>query len=648
MKRVAHVVLCAFALIATACGGRSPQRATDVAGHLFALELAGRARIVVDGWTPDERVLAAARAGLLERGGLAAADASDTQAPRCVLATLDSALGRELVDRAGFTRVASGGFEVLGRTFAGEHDSLRLALADPERPGLPLTAFVANRPAALARAAELAEFCVRPRFEVRRDGRLVLWGRFEGGAAVLEGDVDTLAAPDAALRSGELLGMSWRAADAGAAQIFEPEFAHLVASGGTPPEGWRLVVHSDASNYVRVLGTLRPIVADPLAREVHRLHVPGARLVSLDQLRLALVDGRALELVLQPHRGPTSASRDTNFRGSIAALPRDREALAVVGARFAELAALGAQAVVLRHDVALGPDPSHLLAETWRSAAVSNSSLHSDGEVWFAAEAARAAGLDVVLEAQFRTTPTSDLVARRKRVNTEERVAFENAWVLALEAAARRATRLDARALVLGSDLPTITRTVFEDGALANASAVEHEVREHLAAGWALGIRRARAAFKGALLYVARDVSELERAAFVADLDAVCVQHQPALVHVDRGGERRDDAFTGAHRHALERAREAAGERPLLVFGVQCAAARDSTVDPRLPRGPLDEQLQTEQLAAFVRALHGVAAPPQGVFVHEWTLEPTRRGGRSHDLAREPLANTLRALFAAH
>lgn len=651
MKRavllVVHVVAALCALFAAACGGRSPERATDAAGHLFALEHAGRARLVVDGWTPDERVLEAARAGLLQRGGLAAAEHDDTLAPRCVLATTDSALGRALVAHAGFEVLASGGFAALGRTFSGEHDVLRLAFGDPERPGLPLTAFVANRPALLARCAELAEFQVRPSFEIRRDGRLVMWGRFEKGAAVLEGDVDALAAPAPDLRGGELLGMPWRAADVDAAVAFEPELSHLFGSAGTPPAGWRLVVHADPVRYARLLGTLRPIVADPIAREVHRLYLPGARLVSFDQLRLALADGRDLELVLQPYTSHGAASLDVEFSGAIVALPRDREALALVGTRFTELAALGADAVVLRHVVALAPDPSHLIAATWRSAATTASGLHSDGELWFAAEAARAAGLDVVLEAQFVSTPTSDLEARRKRASAEERVAFENTWVLAVEAAARRATRLGARALVLGSDLPKITRTVFEDGASAHASAVEHSVREHLASAWALGLRRAREVFGGALLYVARDVSELQRAAFVADLDAVCVLHHPLLAHVDGGGELRDGAFEGAHRHALERARAAAGERPLLIFGVQCAAARDSTFDPRLPRGPLDDELQAEQLAAFVRALHEVAAPPQGVFLFEWTVEPTRRGGRGHDLAREQLAEPLRALFAA-
>lgn len=647
MRHVALFALSVCALLVAACGGRSPARATDAAGHLFALEHAGRARVVVDGWTPDERVLAAARTGLLERGGLAAAAADDTLAPRCVLATTDSALGRALVERAGFELLESGGFGAFGRTFTGDDDVLRVAFADPDLPGLPLTAFVANRPATLARCAELVEFDVRPRFELRRAGRLVLWGRFASGA-VLEGDVDALAAPDAALRSGEILGMAWRAADARAAQAFEPEFAHLIASAGTPPAGWRLVVHADAERYARLLGTLRPVVADPIAREVHRLHLPGARLVSFDQLRLALADGRDLELVLQPHAHQAAASRDVELSGAVLALPREREVLARIGTRFAELAELGADAVVLRHMVALAPDPSHLIAKTWRSAAATSSSLHTDGELWFAAEAARAAGLDVLLEAQFLSAPTSDLAARRKRVDESERIEFENAWVLALEASARRATRVGARALVLGSDLPTITRTVFEDGAAADASPIEHSVREHHASAWALGIRRARAAFGGALVYVARDVSELERAGFVDELDAVCIQHHPELAGVDLGGDARDHAFVGAHRHALERAREAAGERPLLVFGVQCAAARDSTFDPRLPRGPLDEELQAQQLAAFVTALHGVAAPPQGVFLFEWTAEPTRRGGRAHDLARAGLASSLRTLFGAH
>jgi len=647
VRHVALFALCVCALLAAACGGRSPARATDAAGHLFALEHAGRARLVVDGWTPDERVLATARAGLLRRGGLAAAAADDTLAPRCVLATTDSALGRALVERAGFELLAGGGFGALGRTFTGDDDVLRLAFADPDLPGLPLTAFVANRPAALARCAELVEFDVRPRFELRRAGRLVLWGRFASGAAVLEGDVDALATPASNLRSGEILGLPWRAADERAAQAFEPEFAHLIASRGTPPAGWRLVVHTDPERYARLLGTLRPIVADPIAREVHRLHLPGARLVSFDQLRLALADGRDLELVLQPHAGQGAASRDVEFSGALLALPREREVLARIGTRFVELAALGADAVVLRHLVALAPDPSHLIAQTWRSDANTSSSLHTEGEVWFAVEAARAAGLDVLLEPQFVSTPTSDLEARRKRVDADARIAFENSWVLALEAAARRATRVGARALVLGSDLPTITRTVFEEGAAAAASPIEHSVREHLASAWMLGIRRARAAFGGALLYVARDVSEIERAGFLDELDAVCLQHHPVLAGVDRGGDARDHAFLGAHRHALERAREAAGERPLIVFGVQCAAARDSTFDPRLPRGPLDEELQAEQLAAFVTALHEVPAPPQGVFLFEWSVEPTRRGGRAHDLARAGLTESLRTLFGA-
>jgi hypothetical protein len=640
---VAGVLAAVVALLA-ACGGRAPERRADPAALAFALVEAGRARVVVDGWTPDARVLESARAALERHHGASAAAADDDGAPRCVLATSDSATGAALLAAVGARPAPGGGFEFMGERFDGDLDSLRLALPDPEQPGLPLTAFVASRPAALALAAELCEFSPRALFECRRAGRLVRFGVLSGAAAEVVDDVEAIRANWSTGAAGTVAGLSWRAADAAAPAAFERELVHLSDTPGEAPIGWTLVLHTRADDYARVFGTLRPLVVEPLAREVHRLHVPGARLVSLDALRLALADGgRDLEVLLVPDDRPAPlATRAVDLRGAALALPRDRRALAGIAGDFAALAELGADTVVLRHHVALSADPSPSIARTWRSAARDGSALHAPGEIWFAAAAARAAGLAVGLEPLVLNTPTSDLVARRKRADAAARASFAEQWADALEIEARLATRVGARLVVLGSDLPTMTRTRVEPGLdPAALDAAELAVRTDLAALWAETVRRVRTSFEGAVVYVARDLPELERAGFVADLDAVGLQHHPTLHGRDA------QALRASHAHALERARDAAGDRPLLLVGVQTAATRDALADGRVPRGPLDEELQAASLAAFAQAFAPHAADVDGLLLVEWTVEPARRGGRGHDLRRTALVESVRTLMRA-
>lgn len=598
------------ALALAACGGRSEDRPTDPAGRAFALARAERARVVAAGFEPDRRVIDAAHAALAASHGargldLARADADDAGAPRLVLATVDSDLGRALLERAGGWLLDDGGFRMAGRSYRGELDLVRLSMADPQRPGLPLAAWLANRPAALARASVLCEFDVRPRFECYRAGALVAWGRLTADGPVAEGDVVTLRRDWGRLERRTL---------------------------DEDPE-WTVVDHTDPVAFARVFGRLASEHREPIARTIHRLPIEAAA------------------RVYEREEDAEAAVRDAARFGLVVWLPTDRVELAqLLASPHRTVEGAG---VVLRYAYSDRDGHEPLIASTWRSEADTGRELSAD-EVRAAVAAFSAVHAHVALAPVLLSTPSTGFEAREKRGDAAALTDFAERWAEHCEDAALLAQACGVDALHLATAVPSITRSIAPEDEAAGAGtgagtggaadAYEQHVLTAYSQAWNEGIARARASFDGELWYVAMDAWEIERIGFGDQLDALGVELMPGLI--DRTGTRVEGGLARRMGVALGHARAAAGERRLVAF-TGMPATSDGPSDPRMPRGPIDVDVQREFLEA-VRILIDESDPPlDGLVLEEWAVDPRREGGRGFDLAREHLSEALGQLPAA-
>lgn len=554
--------------------------------------------MVAAGFEPDARVLEAAHAALAASHGargleLARADADDAGAPRLVLATVDSDLGRALLERAGGRLIEGGGFRFAGRTYKGDLDLVRLALADPERPGLPLAAWLANRPAVLARAATTAEFDARARFECYRDGALVAWGRLSSEGPVSEGDVFAE----------------------------RQDWGALPTAPHPDEEGWTIVYHADPVAFARVFGRLAREHREPIARTVHRLPIEAA--------------GSLFERA----RG---VGEDAPLFGFVVWLPNDRVELAQLLA--APPRTVDGAGVVLRFTLAEEDADEPLLAGTWRSEADAGRELSLD-EVRAAVAAFAVHHAHVALAPVLLSTPSTGFEAREKRGDEAALADFAGRWAAHCADAAQLAQDCGVDALHLATAVPSITRSNLEPGDDdGESSAYEEAVRTQYREAWTVGIARARERFDGALWYVAMDAWEVERIGFLDDLDALGVELMPRFQ--DRTGARVEGSLARRLERALERARGAAGARPVVVFSGMPATS-DAPSDPRMPRGPVDADAQRDFLAAIRRVVEEAEPPLAGLVLEEWAVDPRREGGRGFDLAREHLTDALTGLAAA-
>ncbi|QDU85476.1 hypothetical protein Pla163_26070 [Planctomycetes bacterium Pla163] len=646
------LVLCA-ALLSAACGGRAPERPTDPVGRAFALVQEGRVRVVTAGFEPDARVLDAAWESLAREHGrrgliLERADRGDVGAPRQVLATVDSELGEQLLRAAGGAPLEDGGFEYAGRWFRGELDLLRIALPDPERPGLPLGAWIANRPAALARAAALCELNAHARFECYRSGGLALWGRVTADGPRVEGDVDALQDRWRRIALGRSDGVDGPLAS-------DPVVVGAGTVGGVGAElladdGWVFFDHGGDAP-VEALGAVRSIWLEPIARRVHLLGgalqpALGPTFDWLDLVARGGVDPPAL--VGRAHNASAAASAGAARAvpaGVSIELPSEPAARSGAVADAFRAAAERYGTIVLRYDLAQDVAPHAGTARTWRAAHVARDRAQVQDAVrhvasWYA-------DVDLVLAPRLLATPSTGLLARAKRGSEADRSRFAADWAAHLESQARLAREVGARALLLGSSLPTITRTQLGEHERAVGGALdptEAAIRGVLAAAWSDGIARARAEFDGELWYAAGDRGELDRIDFLDRLDAAAFELHPSLL--DRGGQQRDAGFASGLVWLLEQVRAEIGDAPLVIFTGMPAAA-DSTTDPRLPRGPVDESVQAGFLDALIRTVEELDPPLDGLILDEWAIEPARRGGRGYDLSRAALGSRLDELFQA-
>jgi hypothetical protein len=678
MKRAHWFTLHGFALCTTlllaACGGRAPERSTDPAGRAFALVQEGRVRVVTSGFEPDARVLDAVWESLAREHGrrgldLERADRGDTGAPRQVLATVDSELGEQLLRAAGGAPLEGGGFEYAARWFRGDLDLLRIALPDPERPGLPLSAWIANRPAALARAAVLCELNVHARFECYRAGGLALWGRVTSDGPRVEGDVDAQQDRWRRIALGRSDGVG--GPQANDPVVVDPGDVGGVGADALASDDWVFFDH-DGEAPVEALGAVRSIWLEPVARRVHRLG--GALQPALDStfdwldfVARGGVDPPALVGRVRAENpaaadGGASGGDDASGTESSGTDPRRGKSRVLpagvsielpsepVGRSGAVADAFRAAAqrhgtIVLRYDVAQERSPYAESARTWRDARVERDRAQIHDAV--RQVASWNADVDLVLAPRLLATPSAGLLARAKRGSDAERTQFAADWAEHLETQARLAREVGARALLLGSNLPTITRTRLGD--LERAAGEELEpteaaIRTGLASAWKDGIGRARSIFDGELWYAAGDRGELDRIDFLDRLDAVAFELHLSLV--DRGGQQRDAGFASGLVWLLEQVRaEIAGARLVVVTGMPAAA--DSTSDPRLPRGPVDESVQADFLDALIRTVGALDPPLDGLILDEWAVEPSRRGGRGYDLSRAALEARLAELFQA-
>lgn len=641
------------ALVLTACGGRGPERSTDPAGRAFALAQESRVRVVTAGFEPDRRVLDAAWVSLEREHGrrglvLERANRDDVGAPRLVLATVDSELGEQLLRAAGGAPLEDGGFEYAARWFRGDLDLLRVALPDPERPGLPLAAWIANRPAALARAAVLCELNAQARFECYRAGGLVLWGRVTADGPRVDGDVD-------AQQDG------WRRialgrADAGLGPLLvDPKDVGGAGASDLAGEEWVFFDHDGAAP-VEALGAVRSIWLEPVARRVHLLGGPAQPTLEAtfdwrEFVRRGGVDPPALVGLARAAGGTPGVKTLGGAGGSGLPAGLSIELPRVPGNSSGSVAdAFRAAAgrhgtLVLRYDIALDRAPQAEAARTWRDARSERDRARVHDAVRHVARWITDA--ELVLAPRLVATSSTGLLARAKRGSESERAEFAANWAEHLETQARLAQELGARALLLGSSLPTVTRTQLgelERSAVATLDPTESAIRAGLSAAWKDGIERARGVFDGELWYAAGSRGELDRIDFLDRLDAVAFELHPSLV--DRGGQRREVGFSSGLSWLLEKVRSEIGSQRLVVFTGMPAAA-DSVSDPRLPRGLLDEGVQQDFLDALVRTVGALDPPLDGLILHEWAVDPARRGGRGFDVSRPALEGRLDELFQA-
>lgn len=223
------------------------------------------------------------------------------------------------------------------------------------------------------------------------------------------------------------------------------------------------------------------------------------------------------------------------------------------------------------------------------------------------------------------------------------------AWTRALDGLERVVEHHALLAELAGCDLLCVA------GALRNATdtALEREGREPedapvcalKLAAWRRIARIARAAFDGGLTYAAEDPGELYNVEFWDALDYVGLD-----LYAPRSDPNAPLARAGRavveHRFRVDLAR--LGEvgarvgRPVLVTDVGFASAARSFADPTWPSGPVDVDLQSEELTAFARAARELESeagvPLAGAWLWRWSTDPDAggNGDRGWLLARKP------------
>jgi hypothetical protein len=239
-------IAAALALAAFSCGGRgAPARPWQL---YRALATSQRLEVAVAPGPAAELCLPAVRR-LRSEGPFEVAlvdpSAPRGEAPRILVGDETTPGMRAVLERLQVELGAAEGFALLGRRFDEPGAVLVATLEDPERAGLPLTAWFARRAVDAARAAVELEPAWRPSLQVRLGGRALLRARLDPDGRPIEGTREEPAAgaDGAPVRTLELEGLRVRvppdldpARWAGYAPKLARARAELLAALG-PPDG---------------------------------------------------------------------------------------------------------------------------------------------------------------------------------------------------------------------------------------------------------------------------------------------------------------------------------------------------------------------------------------------------------------------------
>ena len=261
-------VAAALALGALACGGRGePARPWQL---YRALASAGRLEVAVDPGPAARLCLPALRrlqaAGRFEVA-LVDPSAPRGEAPRILIGDESTPPMRAVLERLGIELGLDGGFAVFGQRFDAPGTVLVATLEDPERAGLPLTAWFARRAVDAASAAVELEPAWRPSLEVRLGGRALFRARLDPSGKPIEGTREGPAAGEdgVAARTLELEGFRVRVPPdlgperwaASAPKLARARAALLAAFG--PPDGSavsavELAIEQDLERHIEACG----------------------------------------------------------------------------------------------------------------------------------------------------------------------------------------------------------------------------------------------------------------------------------------------------------------------------------------------------------------------------------------------------------
>ncbi|MBK7643291.1 MAG: hypothetical protein IPJ19_09600 [Planctomycetes bacterium] len=312
------------------------------------------------------------------------------------------------------------------------------------------------------------------------------------------------------------------------------------------------------------------------------------------------------------------------------------------GARSVELAhELGANAfgvcttiVAWPEPLAL-PDPLH--PRRWNT-------REGDLEVWAALATARGLGMARLVDLDVRASPSGIEDAAWLRVSAVQWERFFATRRAALVHAGLLAELARAEALSLGCGIAAVTRDQVEgrQGTQANLDSKR--------AGWDKTLAATRAAFSGALVYVATP-PDLEQALFWKDLDAVGYQLDAKLAPGVGNTSADRQELVVRMRVALEQAAALASaqKKPWFLARTSFEPTLAAPGTPRSGAGAADPAGQRLQIEALGSALLKLppASRPSASFLWRWPSDPDEHPIDPLDvlLLRTETLETLRKLW---